>query len=569
MSESTKSKSRARANGPEDPLASLPGRRDALIAFAICVGLAFYWTLSLSDARAWGWDESMHAELPAVRILLYLKQGDVAGAHNALLDCSQYPFVWPLVLAGVQFFTGVSEHACRVAGTLAWCWALFGLFLLGRELGARIEPRLKGARWIAWVLLGFGALAPLALAYAGTLFLEVPFACMAVWALRAWVRRDGSATRELAAGEWITLALFTKWNYGLLLCGGLGIAWYLEGFAARRDLAKFMGRSVALGIVPMLACLWWFVLARGNEHFSVLLAFLKGNRGGPVHTLNERLMHSALFLHLGPVLLGCVLLLALFALVRLRSGPVRALFLVALALAVPSWLHPFHLDRFLVPQAIPLWALAAVGFGLCVWPLRLVFVALLGVGCAGHWREDFAARMGYLSESAATREYQRGIYASWRDLSGARALPTSGLERKAHDALLDAIAKEAGPTERVGWIGFSNELSPATLELGLLVRGGAPERFQSECTRMLDVTYEGVDPKWTDEQLAEWAKGFDLVLYATPPDMKDRAERRFEHEYALRLVALGWTAREIARALVSRPLQTPLEITLFACRKNP
>ena len=567
MAESTKSTSRARAQAPKQPEAPpQPGRFDALLAFVICAALAFYWTRTLSDARAWGWDESMHAELPAVRILLCLKAGDIAGAHSALLDCSQYPFVWPLVLAAVQAVTGISEHACRIAGTIAWCWALFGLFLLGRELAARIEPRLKGARLLPWLLLLFGALSPLALAYAGTLFLEVPFACAMVWTLRAWVRRDGSATRELAAGEWITIALFTKWNYGLLLGGGLAVAWYFEGFAARRDLGKYAGRTFALAIVPVLACLWWFVLARGSEHCAVLVDFLKGNRELGRTPSSRRWMDAGLALHLGPIVLAGVLALALVALVKLRSAPVRVLFFVALAFIVPSWMHPFHLDRFLIPQAIPIWALAAVGFAWLLWPLRFAALGILAFGCGGSWRETFADRLGWLSDKPEVREYQRGVYESWRDLSGARLLPTSGLERSAHDALLAAIVKEVGPTERVGWIGMSNGFSPAALHLGLLLRGGSSERFLAECTRTLDVTYEGVDPAWTDEQLAAWSKGFDVVLHTLPPDLKDLAVRRFERKYVLRLEALGWSSREIARTLVARSLVAPIELTLFACR---
>ena len=568
MPASTKSSRTRREPEPEAP--PLAGRFDAWIAFGVCLVLAFLWTRTLSDAQAWGWDESMHAELPAARILLALQHGDIAGAHTALLDCQQYPFVWPLVLAGVQALTGISEHACRVAGTLAWCWTLFGLFLLGRELGARIEPRLKGARFVSWMLLALGALSPLALSYAGTLFLEVPFACMAVWALRAWIRRDGTATRELAAGEWITLALFTKWNYGLLLCGGLAVAWYFEGFDARRDMAKYIGRTFALLIVPLIACLWWFVLARGPEHVTTLVDFLKGNRDGTPTPQGVRWLHAGLFLHRGPFVLGCVLALAAIALTRLRSAPVRALFLVALALVVPSWTHPFHLDRFLIPQALPVWALAAVGFArLEQLPVRLACVAVLGAGCLGLSREDFAARLGYLSADAATREYQLGIFKTWSDLSGSRALPTSGIERGAHDALLDAIAKEVGPKERVAWLGVATELSPAALQLGLLARGGAQERFLAECTRKIDVTYEGKDPELKDEQLKDWASGFDVVLFTLPPDPKDREARRFERQYALRLEALGWTSREIARTLLARPLHPPIELTLFACRPKP
>jgi hypothetical protein len=469
----------------------------------------------------------------------------------------------------VQALTGISEHACRVAGTLAWCWTLFGLFLLGRELGARVEPKLPGARWLPWSLFALGALSPLALAYSGTLFLEVPFACMAVWTLRAWVRRDGTLTRELAAGECFTLALFTKWNYGILLGGGLALAWYLEGFAARRELGKYIERTIALCVVPLLAGLWWFVLARGEEHRAALLAYLQGNRAVDVHAQSERWLHAALYLHLGPLALGCVLALALVALSRLRSVAVSMLLCVALAFVVPAWTHPFHLDRFLIPQALPVWALAAVGFACVGLHVRLGLVALFVLGCAGLGRSTIALKLLPPADKPEVLVYQRGVVASWRSLSGARALPTSGLERSAHDALLDALAREAGPKERVGWIGMSSELSPAALQLGLLTRGGSDERFLRESTRMLDLSYEGVDPKSSAAQLQQFAQGFDLVLFTTPPDIKDRPARRFTREYAVALQASGWPAREIARTLVARPLQAPLEVTLFACRPKP
>lgn len=569
MPASTKSTRARRTSAPPEP--PRPDRFDAWAAFAICALLGFFWTRTLSDAHAWGWDESMHAELPAARILLSLKAGDLAGAHTALLDCAQYPFVWPLVLALVQAVTGLSEHACRVAGTLAWCWTLFGLFLLGCELAARIEPKPRGARELPWLLLALGALSPLCLAYAGTLFLEVPFACMAVWALRAWIRRDGTATRELAAGEWITLALFTKWNYGLLLCGGLAVAWYFEGFAARRELGKFVARTFVLVLVPLIACLWWFVLARGEEHRAVLIAFLQGNRELGTHAQAERWMHAALSLHLGPLVLGGVLLLALVALVRLRSAAVRALLFVALALIVPSWTHPFHLDRFLVPQALAVWALAAAGFALCAWPLRIAALALLGIGCAGVGREALADRLGYLSADPVVREYQRGIYASWRELSGARALPTHGLEREAHDALAKAIAAEAGAKERVSWIGMLNEFSPAALHLARLSAGMDAGVFLAESTRTLDLDYFGAAPAEPEpDAIRQLAQQSDVILFASPSDLRPHGARAgfsasaqwLQHE-------LGWSSREIARVVLARPLNPPLELRLYACRPKP
>ena len=60
-----------------------------------------------------------------------------------------------------------------------------------------------------------------------------------------------------------------------------------------------------------------------------------------------------------------------------------------------------------------------------------------------------------------------------------------------------------------------------------------------------------------------------MVLFSTPPDLKDLADRRFERQYALRLLALGWQEHEIARTLIARPLKAPIEVTLFACRPKP
>ena len=569
MPASTQSRRRARPAAPEIP--AVPGARDAWLALLVCAALALFWSWTLSDARAWGWDESMHAELPAARMLVALKQGEPGQAHRALLECQQYPFVWPLMLCAVQAVTDISEHATRVAGTLAWCAALFGLFLLGRELATRLEPRPRGARWLAWALLALGALSPLCLAFAGTLFLEVPFACALAWTLRAWVRRDGSATRELAAGEWLTIAFFTKFNYGLLLCGGLGLAWLAEAVAARGELGRFARRSLVLALVPLVAALWWFVLANGPEHRAAFLEFLNGNRAFAPTPCATRWMHAALSLHLGPIVCALVLVLALVALVRLRASPVRALACVALALIVPSWLHPFHLDRFLIPQALALWSLAALGFALLAWPLRLATLALFAVGATGLGREACAERLGYLSADPKTREYQRAIYASWRDLSGARPLPTHGLERTTHDALAAAIVRCAGPRERVSWIGMWNQFSPAALHLARLSAGMDPQLFLAEAPRRLDLDYFGPGPQETDlAGLADLAHASDVVLYGTPSDLGPKRERDGLLRQAQALQnALGWQAREIARISVEIPLRPPLEASLFACRPKP
>jgi len=204
---------------------AMDGRRAATwIAFAAAIVLALAWTIPLSREKSWGWDESMHAELPAARMLVALELGRIGDAADALLGCAQYPFVYPSVLAAVELVFGMSEQVARVLGTLLWCAALFGLFLLGREIADRLERAQRDAgrgrddgseranaerawRMVPWLTMALGALSPLALAYSGTLFLEVPFTCVAVFALRAWMRReneiDASADRprsDLATG---------------------------------------------------------------------------------------------------------------------------------------------------------------------------------------------------------------------------------------------------------------------------------------------------------------------------------------------------------------------------------
>ncbi|MEM7310675.1 MAG: hypothetical protein AAF682_28640 [Planctomycetota bacterium] len=56
------------------------------------------WTASLVDAgRSYGWDESMHAQLPAVRMALAVRAGEAREAVEVALGCHQYPFVAPVL----------------------------------------------------------------------------------------------------------------------------------------------------------------------------------------------------------------------------------------------------------------------------------------------------------------------------------------------------------------------------------------------------------------------------------------------------------------------------------------
>lgn len=564
-------------------------RVDVWIALAIGVALALFWTIPLSDAQAWGWDESMHAELPAARMAVALQLGDVRAFFEGLHSCSQYPFAWPLALAALQLFTGISEHAARSAGTLAWCVALFGIFCVARELVhglRRARGPLPFDRGVPFVALLLGALCPLALAFAGTLFLEVPATCAIVWALHAWLVRARclgtpcERRAQLVASAAIALAFFTKFNYGLMLALALALDW---SFDLVRQLragtgARFVRTSAWLLPIPLVLLAWWFVLPlplgaeTASEHRVAFASFLRGNQAFQRFPDSVRLLYLGDWFALSPGWLLLQLALAALALRRLRVAAVRAVALLALATTLPIALHPFHDARFQVVIGPALWLLAAVGWRTLrggSLALRCALLLLLGAAIVPmQWQRRALQRaVGALADDGPLREYQLEQLDAWNELSGDRALPTAGLPRDEFDALGSLIAANVGADERVGWIGIPTEFSPAALHLALLQHGGSRERFLRECARTLDVTYFGDDPQWGDARLAEFAAGFDVILGNDPIDLKgSRHTRDFLKQYRERLIASGWHATVLGRVSTPRPLKPALEATLTACR---
>ena len=71
-------------NVPTDGREFALPRSDLGLVVAVCLALALFWSLRISRTEAFGWDESMHAELPAARMAVALGQGEVAVAFEAL-----------------------------------------------------------------------------------------------------------------------------------------------------------------------------------------------------------------------------------------------------------------------------------------------------------------------------------------------------------------------------------------------------------------------------------------------------------------------------------------------------
>jgi hypothetical protein len=561
-------------------------RRQALAAAALCAAIGLWLAATLPASAALGWDESMHAALPAARIALGLRTGDLGSATDAVLGASQYPFAWPLALGLVQFLVGVSEGVARTLGCLAWAAALFATFKVVREALAQLAPKRVPGLWLGpWAALACAALSPLAAAYAGTLFLEVPSALATACALHAWTRRDGTRARELAAGAWIAVALFTKWNYGVLLVAALSVDWLLSARAAWRDgsLLDELWRASWLVLPPISACAWWFLLplpggiGLAAEHRASLFAYLSGNLGGAPTPIAQRAL--LVVTALGPsARFGLALLAAAACAVPFAlRPPVRAIALSAIALAAAPLAHPFFLERFLIPALVPLAALAGIGLARMARASRprvlsgtaaVLFLALLAPARDAAW---IAGRLGLLAQDEAVRAYQLEELAKKSRLGAGRALKTGGLARDEHEALVALVASAARPGERLGWIGVSSDLSPAALHLELLRHGWSAEQFLARAHLPLDLTYFGAGERgaaaFSDTALAAFAAERDLLVWTEPPDLRERAERAFTAELRARLVArLGRPVEPLGTVELARPLRPPLAVTLFACR---
>ncbi len=513
-----------------------------------------------------------------------MRAGEPALAIDALLGCDQYPPVWPAVLGLVQFASGVNEAAARALTSIAWAAALGLIYVLARRAArasGRSDPRLA-----SWAALGIGVLCPLAASFSGTLFLEVPSALATGIALWAWMRRaDGAgAKRELVAGAAITVALFTKWNYGLLLGAALALDWAFEFYAAVRAgrARELLLRTRWLVAIPLVACAWWFLaplpggLELARQHRAAFAGFLAGNLGATPATAAERALYTAT--GIGPTVRLAVLAVAMafVALRCARTPAVRVLVLAAGLLLGAPFVHPFFLDRFLIPGLVPLFALSGIGLALVV-PREggartatigvLALVSLLAPGSDGGW---LASALGRLPAEDPSRAYVLGVLEDRARTGPGRRLPTGGLERAEYDVLLDLVAAEVKPGERVGWIGMSSEMSPAALHLGLLARKHGTAWFLTPEPDELDLTYFGTDPGFDDADLLAYANRFDVILWTDPSDLRERRERAFAAAYRDRLLAIRPSAvRDLGRVAISRPLRAPLDVTLRACRKAP
>lgn len=632
-----------------DPIPPSKWRPPAFVVVAALLALVVGWVYAsgVDESRTWGWDESMHAGLPAERIALALNADAAGEVADVIHGCMQYPFVWPLFVGLVHARSGaITEPAVvrnwvgypadiETQGRKLGRWNL-GLLLFGLVLLARECWRGTRSPWGLFLAPLLALVSPLLIDFSGTWFLEVPFATVATFALWAWLGRAralmadedpaGRAAvwswlRDIVAGALIALAFFTKFNYGLLLGFGLFLDLGLDFVLVLRDrgprIAQFARATARLALIPLLAFGWWFFLPLplGGEiaaaHREAFLAFLGGNQELVRTPDGLRLLHWTTSFVATPrlfvlVLIGLVAGL-LFSVRQLACGCSSArnqlrLWIVLLAMGLPIVTHNFHLDRFLVALAPPVLVLASVGWaalfaatlGRCFGfesrrttfgPLVLIPV-LLGLSLVDKsWdgKQIFDATVGFQSQPEV-RAYQEAVLAEHQNLSPSRPLSTAGLERVASDAIFDLLVPELerrdaelGRLASFAWLGISSELSPAALHIGVHDRMGEELRLRRDAaTVRLDgnpsmvVTFEGLDPGWTDGQLFAWAGEFDVIFTCTPPDLRGRPSRNFIVGYQQRLIGSGrLDTRELGAVLVPQPYGPPKSVQLFALTPVP
>lgn len=573
-------------HGPRLALAAI-----ALGALGLCGLFAARW--SAGEINAWGWDESMHAALPGARIALAAEARDWRGALEAVHDCERYPPVTGLVLAGPMWVFGPSELVARTTLLLAWlALGIGGLVLLGREVGRATGRGTDGARGrIHVTACGAAACAlasPLANRYAPTLFLESLFAAFAVLAVWAYLRarRPGAGLiASLGAGTLIALVFFTKWNYGVLFLAALGVDACIDLLgASRRGALPAAARRLAWLALPLaLACAWWFWLpwpfggGVAARHRAEFYDYLGSNQemGKVVLWMRGLALYRGVAPH--PALLVLLVLGALRSIARVSVPDVRTLWLLLLIIGVPASTHEFFLDRFLLVPGLLLFVLAACGWAEVLAGGRIArgAAALIGVAALATWAAvptfDVAVRLGLeVNPSPAVAEYQRAYVEQALGPFGPPA--ANGLPRASHEDLLERVARAVGPTERVGWVGQSQEVSPASLHFGLLERGGAPARFRADAEGPMDlwpVPTPKVEPPIETEAILAWATGFDALILCTPVDLKGRAHRAWVADaWQAPLLAAGWRAVSLGAVEIGKPPGPPASVEVRLARRE-
>lgn len=552
------------------------------VVVVFLIGIIGACSVSMRDSM--GWDEAMHLAAPAAHISQALGEGEVREAVNVVLSCERYPPLTPALHGFVGWVLGSDELLMRQTQRWFWALGLLGIFLLVRAACRPDEhdepsPGARGAPWMALALL---AMSPMALAFGGTLFLESSFVAWGTLAVAAWIvrSRKDSLLWDVGTGVLLAACLFTKWNYGLLLGAALAVDLTLEGIARRDNLRPYLFSVLRLGLPSFLACLWWFglPLPAGLEtaasHRAAFISFLGGNIGLQETPAADRWVHWTLSLVPSPRVLLWVVLAAGLMLFQLRNRAIRILVLVLVLGGVPVWIHNFQLERFLLPGAPFLFALAAIGVSGFLArlgsPGAFMGVALLGLGLVVPVADSMAMLHAVGRARPEKRAEQEAILAAMRSLAPGRSLPTNGIERASHDRLIELLDIAFRSGERIAWLGHSQAFPPMAWAMGLKdLRPDDPrarDLIRDPHGRI--ITTDNQAPPWSSAELERWAKDFDVILTSDPTTIKGGARQGFDPLRNHLRVNGEWLEQVVGSTEVQLPGGRTREVTLSAFRRR-
>lgn len=487
----------------------------------IVAAIAFLFLLeNLERLDPPGWDEATHVGLPAAELSDHLAAGRLASYAHAALGLAQYPPGYPAWLSLSFLLTGASFAAAR--GLTALCFALLSV------LSAALADHLVGSRQptrAGWVTQGFVLSSPLFVHFGRTLFLEVPFTLLAVFAVLLHVKLERRELEGLPPGPPERLAVyllpglalaaasFVKWNYGVLIVAVFLLDRVVAGWARRRDRRRSVLASVYLFAPTVVLASWWFVLpwpaemlAVGAHHRHVFWAYLTDPRprGISWHALG---LYLGWFAHLSIAVAGAcgLFLLASFRWLR-NPGHRIAAMAVFLFLGTTAW-HEFKLGRFLIPGLAFTWVLAGSGYHALTERLSLptrAWVTFLGgfllLLSASPWALT-PARCGYENLTERTLVEWRDPYASpWVPVPAPKGL----------SELTELIVEHTDPqAPKLLVLRTSHELPPASLAWAignrLHARGVAGYRWflRSSVIHDLDVSlFAQLPAGWSDRETA-------------------------------------------------------------------
>jgi len=166
---------------------------------AICFLLRAGYAVTRADHLTWP-DETTYVTILA---------GNLAAGHGYTIhpengpEVTEFPPVWPFLLAGLQSLGLTSLIAARLLNVLIGTAGAYGIYLAGLEAGRQAVPGREEllARWALFLY----AVSPTLVYYAGTLLLETFLVTMIAWA--CWLALRWFAAPTRANSFWLGLEL--------------------------------------------------------------------------------------------------------------------------------------------------------------------------------------------------------------------------------------------------------------------------------------------------------------------------------------------------------------------------